>query len=98
MALAYLLAVAGQGEPARKALAAAGDFSEGEICVDRARVHAVLQEPEAVLEWLGRAVKLHHHLSPGAAPEPEFKALADDERFKRLDDRIRSEQHEDEAD
>jgi len=86
--LAYLYAVAEERAKAYRVFE--GHHGEWSIddCYERARAHAVLAEPDAVLAWLKRAVAAGLRRPSVAAPDPHFAALQDDPRYRALLERM----------
>ncbi len=62
-------------------------------CYNIACVYAARGETDAALEWLGRAVDLGWRDAAYMAADEDLQALADEEAFCRLLDRLREDQH-----
>ena len=88
---AYLLAVA--GEPQRS-LAILEEYKlpwNAFSMLDRARIHCVLGDKKAAIDWLERAVAAGLRWPANMTPDPEYALLLDDPRYVALRKRAQRE-------
>jgi tetratricopeptide (TPR) repeat protein len=81
---AYLCAAAGRRERAAGLLAEFNRTWDGKTSYVRARIHAVLGDPESALRWLRQAVEGGYRRPGCAVPDPDFAPLADDPGYRAL--------------
>ncbi len=75
---AYLCAVAGEEEKAKRALELVGEWTP-ELKAHRAMVHAVLKDKKAALDWLKAAIDAGFRLPPPAVTDPDLTRLLEKE-------------------
>jgi tetratricopeptide (TPR) repeat protein len=86
---AYLCAAAGDAEKARAALEACVLPWHPQAMYERVRIHCLLGDREAAIEWFRRAVDAGLRRPGNMAPDPDLQGIAADPRYRSLLERMR---------